>query len=346
MTDGKEVDIVGCVGLHPCTVGDRRYGDVLQAAYMTQARRSIMTYHKEISTPLPIDLNRDLDYSLPLPVLELEKAAESKAREWATNEGELRRMSVARGIRSARVGTLLVSALAQQAKQLGYTHIHLTTGVLMGAAQQFYQSIGFTNIGHILHPQSFPPNTPADEKHAHLKRLAEYTPSPAVTKAVNEKGGLTENTSFYFEEVHFRVNLSQWSGIDGVAIGGIYTYDEIRTMKLRGLDSQGNNDSNPSFSTSAKNLVSDMNMKADLNHCRGVEVIRNVPPPLETNPLHLVRSRYVYNAVLPFVHAQLPKIIAPYLILHFSAFISPSLLVPNPFPHTLFAFLLFHFQST
>ena len=193
-------EIVGCVGFHPCKLGDARYHRALLEAYMPLARQA------------QPDASGTVDCTLALVAAAGEAQAQAQAEQWAAKEGELRRMSVQSGLRGLGIGKLLVAALVRRAASLGYAMLHLTTGVLMPAAYEFYHSLGMRDVGHVFIPQSEPSG---DGCHG--------------------QGSCSESDDdeeFVFEEVHYRATLTPWSGapLPAVECDRAYAAAELRAM--------------------------------------------------------------------------------------------------------------------
>jgi GNAT superfamily N-acetyltransferase len=62
--------------------------------------------------------------------------------------GEIKRMFVVPERRGAGLGRVLLSALEQAARDLGYARVRLDTGALQPGAEYLYRSSGYTAIGN------------------------------------------------------------------------------------------------------------------------------------------------------------------------------------------------------
>ncbi|HEY7350856.1 MAG TPA: GNAT family N-acetyltransferase [Ktedonobacterales bacterium] len=67
-------------------------------------------------------------------------------KQTSAERAEIKRMRVAPTYQGRGFGQAMLDALEQKAKELGYTTLHLDTGVKMVAAQRLYRKNGFREI--------------------------------------------------------------------------------------------------------------------------------------------------------------------------------------------------------
>lgn len=63
---------------------------------------------------------------------------------------EIKRMRTQPEMQGQGLGGIMLRELEQRAKQLGYTHLHLETGIVQVAAQKLYRKHGFREVGRAI----------------------------------------------------------------------------------------------------------------------------------------------------------------------------------------------------